>query len=290
MRTLLILCLTCTSFLLIAKGGDKPPYKLTKHLKENFSYIPAGTVTIDGEESEVEGFYMYNTELTNIDYMEYLYWLKQNGNDEILSTVTLDTSAWLMDGTHMEPYANTYHQHPAYHEYPVVTISHEAAVQYCAWLADRLNDNPDIDYFVEARLPTREEWIRASRPKNQMTQYAWGGYYLRNSKGCLLANFDARGPESIARDPETGKLTVVEGVFPNFEPVGPSPAESFVPGDAGVYNLNGNVAEMVADPDIAVGGSWNSPGYDIRNESVVSFDGPSPFVGFRPILIITPKS
>jgi hypothetical protein len=49
--------------------------------------------------------------------------------------------------------------------------------------------------------------------------------------------------------------------------------------------MNGNVAELVSDVDKAMGGSWNSAGYDVRNESFVSFQQPSSTVGFRPVII-----
>ena len=44
----------------------------------------------------------------------------------------------------------------------------------------------------------------------------------------------------------------------------------------GLYNMNGNVAEMVADRDIVVGGSWKNTGYDVRNESCLLYTSPSP--------------
>jgi hypothetical protein len=53
--------------------------------------------------------------------------------------------------------------------------------------------------------------------------------------------------------------------------------------------MNGNVAEMLADSDQAAGGSWRSPGYDIRNESLMPYDDASPEVGFRPIAVLVKK-
>jgi hypothetical protein len=53
--------------------------------------------------------------------------------------------------------------------------------------------------------------------------------------------------------------------------------------------MNGNVAEMLSEPDIAAGGSWASTGYDIRNESIMAFKDASPYVGFRPIAVLTSK-
>jgi len=54
----------------------------------------------------------------------------------------------------------------------------------------------------------------------------------------------------------------------------------------GLYNVCGNVAEMIVNEGIAVGGSWNSTGYDVRVMSVKKYFEPNPFVGFRPIIEI----
>jgi hypothetical protein len=47
--------------------------------------------------------------------------------------------------------------------------------------------------------------------------------------------------------------------------------------------MSGNVAEMTNE-NIALGGHWNSPGYDIRITSETSVNESSPFIGFRPIM------
>jgi hypothetical protein len=53
--------------------------------------------------------------------------------------------------------------------------------------------------------------------------------------------------------------------------------------------MSGNVAELLQEPGIAAGGGWNSTGYDIRIESTMKFDGPSPTVGFRPMFTFLMK-
>ena len=65
-----------------------------------------------------------------------------------------------------------------------------------------------------------------------------------------------------------------------------SAVDSYSPGISGTYNMNGNVAEMIEEKGIALGGSWNCLGYDIRNTAILEYDGPKPFVGFRIIMTV----
>lgn len=266
-------------------SGKSPYPKLPKHIKDNFVYIPSGDVVIDDVKSELGEFFIKKGEVTNIDYREFLVYLRRTGDIEALQVCTIDSSGWNLDGASFEPFATQYHRNPAYDEYPVVNISHEAAELYCTWLEKMLNNSLDGLYEVEVRLPDHTEWRRAADPNNNNSRYAWGGPYLRNAKGCYMCNFYPKGAESITRDLETGEFKVV-GSSDYFAPVTLAPALSYVESQSGVFNLNGNAAEMVSKPGIAIGGSWASTGYDVRNESVIPFEKPSPYVGFRPVLTI----
>ena len=63
----------------------------------------------------------------------------------------------------------------------------------------------------------------------------------------------------------------------------PDPAKSHHPNNYGLYNMSGNVAEMVYERGIAYGGSFLDTGYDIRIDSEKPYDAPSPLIGFRVI-------
>lgn len=92
----------------------------------------------------VRSFYMDVTEVTNLDYLEYLYWLSRVfGADypEVYQKALPDTLVWRDRLAYNEPLANLYLRHPAYHDYPVVGVSWVQASEYCSWRSDRVNEN-----------------------------------------------------------------------------------------------------------------------------------------------------
>jgi formylglycine-generating enzyme required for sulfatase activity len=193
----------------------------------------------------------------------------------------------------MEPFETHYHTHQAFANYPVVNVSREGALAYCRWLQKKLNLEPGEAKY-EVRLPSRIEWWYAANGGRQQAAYAWGGPNLRNGKGCTLANFRLVGDENVRRGPITGKPQVIEHPVIAMGTSGSvvedaditAPVHAYSPNGFDLYNMNGNVAEMLAEPGQAAGGSWRSPGYDVRNQSLMAFNGPSPEVGFRVVVVV----
>lgn len=60
-----------------------------------------------------------------------------------------------------------------------------------------------------------------------------------------------------------------------------SPVNSFFPSTAGVYNLCGNVAEMLEEKGVAAGGSFISEPYQITLNSFSTYNHPGADLGFR---------
>ncbi len=293
MKTKLTLSLLAAILILTAfKERPKDILKLKKTFTENFAYVPNGSFTLDEEEVETSAFYMLKTEVTNAQYQEFLNSL----TDEEKTKYQVQGEKWTESLSYSEPYEKLYHSHPAYETYPVVNITQEGAEAYCDWLTEQyasmdigLPEGTQITF----RLPTREEWVNAANGELQ-GPYAWGGPFLRNSKGCYLANFVTLGPENIHKNPETGEYEVMKtpaymGIAGDLNCTVEilAPAHSYAPNRYGLMNMNGNAAEILADSDQAAGGSWMSTGYDIRNESLMSYAGASPEVGFRPVGVIS---
>ncbi len=91
----------------------------------------------------VNSFYMDETEVTNLDYLEYIFWLKRvYGQDypAVVQKALPDTTVWLNKMTYNEPLVENYFRHPAYHNYPVVGVSWLQANAYASWRTDRVNE------------------------------------------------------------------------------------------------------------------------------------------------------
>lgn len=219
-----------------------------------------------------------------------------------------DSLCWVRDFSYSynEPMAKKYYNHPAYGNFPVVGVSWKQATAFCEWRTHFLTSfleskkrTPESDF----RLPNEAQWEYAARGGRSQAPYPWGGPYLRNKKGCLLANFKpGRG-----NYPEDGGFYTVR-------------ADAYWPNDFGLYNMAGNVAEWTAslyyeggynfqhdmNPDIrwnakesdpprmkrkvVRGGSWKDVGHFLQTStrSYEYQDTAKSYVGFRCVIDLPP--
>lgn len=290
--TILITCVVAAVLLCSVKPPKKPVTELKdlqKMMKAGYAYVSSGITLMDGDTVSVQGFFMMNTEVSNFSYLEYLSYIRKHGTPAEYQQALPDTSKWNTDHFKMKAFETHYFSHPAYREFPVVNISYGQAEKFCDWLSmiwQKNTLNPNIKF----RLPNKAEFLRAANGSSLERPYAWNGPYLRNEKGNLQCNFLNIGSEAISRDEETGKLIVLNrSSTPAFSSNSNHtdlmcPTKAYLPNEFGLYNLNGNVSEMIAEKGIAVGGDWNSPGYDIRNQSTKKYSEPDPTIGFRPVM------
>jgi gliding motility-associated lipoprotein GldK len=212
-----------------------------------------------------------------------------------------DTLVWIRDFSYSynEPMTKRYFSHPAYGNYPVVGVTWNQATAFCEWRTHYFESylqSKRIDPQGDFRLPTEAEWEYAARGGRSQSMFPWGNYYLRNKKGCLMANFKpGRG-----NYPEDGGFYTVR-------------ADSYWPNDYGLYCMSGNVAEWTSslyteapmpfihdmNPDIRYnarladppymkrktirGGSWKDVGYYLQTGTRAHeyLDSAKSYIGFR---------
>lgn len=288
MKIIFTLAIGGIIFLFLLSFNQVKFKKNYKGLRGNYTFIPSGNLEVNDSSVSVNSFVMSQGEVTNFHWQEFLSYLKRNGEEKKLEICKVDSTLWNsklnFNNSTLKDY---YHIHPAYRDYPIVNVSKEAATLYCEWLTEAFIPNMDGASKLIFRLPTHEEWIYAAKGGLKGGEYSWGGPYLRNSEGQTLANYTRFGAEHITRD-SLGDLAVVKLVKNMGVAAGAqsgeditAPSHSYWPNGFGLYNMNGNVAEMVSDKDIVAGGSWKDPGFDVRNESFNPYNGAASNVGFR---------
>ncbi|MFP5040360.1 SUMF1/EgtB/PvdO family nonheme iron enzyme [Parasediminibacterium sp. JCM 36343] len=92
----------------------------------------------------VNSFFIDKTEVANVHYREYLYWLEKMFTDTpkynaLLNGARPDTLVWRSALSYNEPYVEYYFRHPSYNYYPVVGVSWRQAYDFCLWRTDRVN-------------------------------------------------------------------------------------------------------------------------------------------------------
>jgi gliding motility-associated lipoprotein GldJ len=154
----------------------------------------------------VNSFYMDETEVTNLQYLEYVYWLNRayGAENPIIAQKALpDTLVWRSKLSYNEPMVNYYLRYPAYRDYPVVGVSWLQATEYCKWRTDRVNEmimireglmkNSNLNKQNEETFNT-EAYLLGLTPvdiKKQLRDYTPGGKKrdVKMEDGILLPNY-----------------------------------------------------------------------------------------------------
>ena len=231
-----------------------------------------------------ENFFAGETEVTNDEYEQFLSDLLKNRAFDLLDSCRIGKTDWRSllptQFSQLDDSKVFEHGHPDAPGHPVQNISHSAAQRYCEWLTRAYNTDTNKKKYKKVlfRLPTKAEWEKMALSRHpEGTPYPWGGYYVRNSKGCYLGNYFSTEP---CKDcPDQSKDSNDGGFFT-------VPASSYFPSDDGLYCLSGNVAEMVAEPGISKGGSWKDIAYYGQIPVDNEYNTPGPGIGFRVVMDI----
>lgn len=233
-------------------------------------FTPPGTVQIN------DTLFADETEITNISWREYERWisLKYGPNSKEHIATLPDTLIWREKNSYNEPYVQHYYRHPAYKEYPVVGVSYEQALAFCKWRTERVKSflvlakkfkYKDFEY----RLPTKNEW-------EKLAEFSMNVIYNngKNEKGDYLLN--CAHPDTItAKGPPYADVT--------------APVYSYWKSMYGLYNMLGNVAEMVNEKGICKGGGWRNNLEECRIGKDAQYTKPNAWLGFRCVCIVKNK-
>lgn len=254
-------------------------------------------------------FYMDESEISNIDYREYMYWLESiyGADSKKLNEAKPDTSVWntKKETAHLSEH---YFTHPAYDYYPLVGINLEQAKKYSDWRSEivaELNlisrgiikENRDktaenyftIERYVEGdydwiikkediivpvfTIPTRKEWeVVASCNR---TNYLCIDSSKVRSRKLLKKDIPLYNTLELYKQ----NHTIPENL--NHDKTPTVMVRSFDTDEKGIYNLIGNVSEMIDEEGVSKGGHWNKSMAAIKENSDDEFLEANSWTGFR---------
>ena len=276
---------------MVIPHGMVPVPAGTFHMGQADQDVPASNISFN-KQVTLGSFFMDDTEITNNEYRQFVHYFTVDGNTSLpgslaeeasVETISLDefrekyypdTMVFVRDFAHHfgDPLMEFYWSHPAFDDYPVVGVDWEAANFFCAWRTAYLNDyrvNVLNDFpMPNFRLPTEAEWEYAARGGRDLAKYPWGNPYIRNAKGCMLANF------------KPGRGNYYDDGFAYTSPI-----QAYFANDYGIYDMSGNVSEWVLDDfnEAAVATVWDlnpkyiDPRADTRNQGETLSDSKNMF-------------
>lgn len=140
--------------LLFVEGGTFTMGRVQDDVMHDWNNTPT--------QQHVQSFYIDETEVTNVMYLEYLDWLKQvfppseERYKNIYTGALPDTLVWRNPLGFNENMVNNYLRHPAFHNYPVVGVNWIQATEFSQWRTDRVNEKrlSDKGYTVRDAYKT----------------------------------------------------------------------------------------------------------------------------------------
>jgi formylglycine-generating enzyme required for sulfatase activity len=315
-----------------------------------FDVLPNGLVKPPNGIEIERGIFLEETELMNAHYLEYLQFLAQDSSLQTIQKAYPDTS--IFGSAHYQRFLKSEKKFYTFHNkrisfhkklehdtilqtssslsnwfqyfsleenknHPLVGITYEQALEYCAWrsahtnfyFAQMLANNKRYQSFKHKkvtftyRLPTAEEWEKAAAAGLNPEIYPYGlkDIYVEphiqyNVREIYLRLNKSKSKKEIKQaikihEKKDSVLRIVcaDKISPffDFKKEGPDFIYQAIPNKLGFYHMSGNVAEMTSTKGIAKGGSFQHPLQECTISKNNPYSNASTWLGIRLICVVT---
>lgn len=246
-------------------------FGLKKHAP---AFTPPGTVKIN------DSLYADATEITNFSWMEFEQSVKTKygeGSPEHLAVLP-DLKVWNRCGASADSsYGAVYYRHPAFRHYPVVGICYEQALAFCLWRSEIVNKTRAQAHVGGARtlvyrLPTRQEWEWIEGDGREVYWAKNEVVSVHNSPHKKVYKVNYRAQCFISDSLSNARFSSAVGTY--------------VKNGFGMYDMIGNVAEMVHEKGVSKGGSWRHTLEQCRVGKNHLYSAPEAWLGFRCVCVL----
>ena len=168
--------------LLLVEGGTFTMGRSEQDVMHEWNNRPARVT--------VSSFYMDQTEITNFQWLEYMYWISRAYNETypmVYKNALPDTLVWRSKLGFNEKFVDYYLRHPAYRDYPVVGVSWLQASDFCKWRTDRVNE-----YIL-----IREGILAFNVEQQDENTFNTNAYYAGQYEEGLVKNIQDLDPSNI---------------------------------------------------------------------------------------------
>ena len=296
----ILLCLTSINFSTHSKISTKSNY-YTKQI------LP-GCVQIS------ENLFCDRFEVTNYNWLEYMYWTLRVYGEESpkYQSCKPDALVWTKLDAGLTFYTEMYLRHPTWQNHPVVGISQKQAEDFSKWRSDRVFEfiliknnilewNPDqhegthftieryfnsehlemvpdkeMLYYPHYSLPSIDNWMMALNFSDSLNHFYLDRCHSDYCKQCLSMYPDIYADIKIAQ-----LLDSTSGIYAT------TPVDrQYIPHKKNsIYNLLGNVAEWTSADDVAIGGGWYDNKTKIIEGLKSSLKESNAWTGFRNVCV-----
>ncbi len=195
--------------LVFVEGGTFTMGKVQDDVMHDWNNAP--------NQQHIQSFYIDETEVTNLMYLEYLDWIKRvypPKNPEfkdIYNGLLPDTLVWRNRLGSAEILVENYLRHPAYRNYPVVGVSWLQANEYSKWRTDRVGEMVlQKEGYLERGTHIPTESVTASNNFNIDTYVNIPNQTFKDSLGTHLGGKGNRRNDTLVgfASRETGLIQI----------------------------------------------------------------------------------